>query len=180
MSEPKVKSILEIIPADLVGATKMFEVKPVKPNVKTIYAGWKRFPLFDEKLSIDITTVDSKLDPNLLPKILRDSIGLSKSTGPHTTPDGVSIYYVMNAADANAVVASIKQYAAAHHPTFPKRFNVDEIITHIRNIEVELLQRRGSGGRRKMKRRQIKKMKTKRRQIKKMKTTSKKQYRNIF
>ena len=171
MSEPKVKSILEIKPIDLVGATRMFEVKP---NVKTIYAGWTRFPLFDEKLSIDITTVDSNstLDPELLPQILRNSISLSKSTGPHTTPDGVSIYYVMNAADANAVVASIKQYAAAH--PFPERFNVDEIITHIGNIEVELLHRRSSCGRRKIKRRQIKKMKTKRRQIKKMKTTSKK------
>ena len=172
MSEPKVKSILEIKPIDLEGVTKMFEVKP---NVKTIYAGWTTFPLFDEKLSIDITTVDSNstLDPELLPQILRNSISLSKSTGPHTTPDGVSIYYVMNAADANAVVASIKQYAEAH-PIFTKRFNVDEIITHIGNIEVELLQRRSSGGRRKIKRRQIKKMKTKRRQIKKMKTTSKK------
>jgi hypothetical protein len=170
MSEPKVKSILEIKPIDLVGATRMFEVKP---NVKTIYAGWTRLPLSHE-LSIDITTVDySNLVPNLLPKILCDSIGLSKSAGPHTTPDGVSIYYVMNAADANAVVASIKQYAEAH-PIFPKRFNVDEIITHIGNIEVELLQRSSSGGRRKIKRRQIKKMKTKRRQIKKMKTTSKK------
>ena len=176
MSEPKVKSILEISPADLVGATRMFEVKPVKPNVKTIYAGCTKLPLSPE-LSIDITTVDKSLDPKLLSEILLDSISLSNPTGPHTTPDDVSIYYVMNADNANAVVASIKQYAAAH-PPFPERFKVYEIIERIRNIL--LLQRRGSGGRRKMKRRQIKKMKTKRRQIKKMKTTSKKQYRNIF
>lgn len=168
MSEPNVKSILEIIPADLVEARTMFEVKP---NAIVKYAGWKRFPLSGE-LSIDITTVDEPLDPKLLPKILRDSISLSKSTDPHTTPDDVSIYYVMNADDANAAVELIKQYAAAH-PTFPKRFKVDEIIERIANIEVELLLR-GSGGRRKIKRRQIKKMKTKRRQIKKMKTTSKK------
>lgn len=33
MSEPKVKSILEIIPADLVEARTMFEVKPNVNNI---------------------------------------------------------------------------------------------------------------------------------------------------
>ena len=172
MSQPIVKSIIEITPDDLEVATSMFEVRP---NVDAIYGGWRKI-VFTPKLKIDITTVDDFRTKGL-PKILTDSIKLNVPAHSWSDPHPASVYYVINAANEDAAIEFIRQYAISN-PTFPEKFAIDSIREHIGQIEVALLQRysakSNSGGRRKMKRRQIKKMKTKRRQIKKRKTTFKK------
>jgi hypothetical protein len=153
----------------------MFEVRP---NVDTIYGGWTKI-VFTPKLKIDITTVDDFRTKGL-PKILTDSIELNVPAYSFTDAPPASVYYVINAANQDAAIELMRQYASSN-PKFPEKFAIDSIRDHIRQIQFALRQQQylakqlaNSGGRRKMKRRQIKKMKTKRRQIKKRKTTFKK------
>jgi hypothetical protein len=166
--EPIVKSIIKITPDDLAGATSLYEVRP---NVEANYGGWTKIH-FTPELTINIT---ERKDWKPLPNILNDSIKLNVQSSPWSDPHPASVYYVINAANQDAAVKLIQQYAHSH--PFPEKFAIDIIKSHIRDIvalQQQHLTKSESGGRRKMKRRQIKKMKTKRRQIKKRKTTSKK------
>lgn len=169
MSQPIVKSIIEITPNDLAGATSMFEVRP---NEDRNYGGWTKFEL--PKSNIAIITDRTKFMNNPLYSIIEKSIELNKSVS-WAGPLPASVYYVINAANEGVAIEFIQKYASSN-PKFPEMFEIEAITKH-KNRLVEMHLRdlpQKSGGRRKMKRRQIKKMKTKRRQIKKRKTTSKK------